>query len=81
VAVKPVRSYSRQAAAARHLFSITAAAIERYAAHLHAAATGLLRVCQVVLAPSSVVQSGKTARHRRGESIGSPAASRWEHAA
>ncbi|WIA11378.1 hypothetical protein OEZ85_011499 [Tetradesmus obliquus] len=76
VAIKPVRSYSRRAATARQLFGITTAAVEQYAAHLHAAATGLLRVSQVVLAPSSVVQSGKTARHRRGESFGSPATSR-----
>uniref|UniRef100_A0A383V8Q0 Uncharacterized protein n=1 Tax=Tetradesmus obliquus TaxID=3088 RepID=A0A383V8Q0_TETOB len=74
VAVKPVRSYSRRAATARQLFGITTAAVEQYAAHLHAAATGLLRVSQVVMAPSSVVQSGKTARHKRGES--SPATSR-----
>jgi hypothetical protein len=76
VAVKPVHSYSRTAATARQLAGITAAAVKRYAAHLHSAATGLLRVSQVVLAPSSVVQSGKTTRHRRGESVGSPAASR-----
>ncbi|WIA31465.1 hypothetical protein OEZ86_002359 [Tetradesmus obliquus] len=76
VAIRPVRSYSRRAATARQLFGITTAAVEQYAAHLHAAATGLLRVSQVVLAPSSVVQSGKTARHRRGESFGSPATSR-----
>jgi hypothetical protein len=76
VAVKPVHSYSRRAAIATQLFGITSAAIERYAAHLHVAATGLLRVSQVVLSPSSVVQSGKTTRHRRGGSVGSPATSR-----
>jgi hypothetical protein len=76
LAVTPVHSYSRKAATARQLAGITSAAVERYAAHLHAAASQLLRVSQVVLAPSSVVQSGKTTRHRRGESVGSPAASR-----
>lgn len=74
--VMPVDSLTHKAASISTLAGILEAAVGRYVAHLHAAAVGLLRAGQVVVAPGSAVQSGKVIRHRRGQSVGSSPVSR-----